>query len=78
MSDQQLSDYQVMIYIFERLRGCCKAILFLFLFKHLRKREGLDWINLNDEEFTRDLETGKFTILVIFTIIYLLQLLFAF
>lgn len=38
---------------------------FFCCLKHLRKKEGLDWINLNDEEFNRDLETGKFTILVI-------------
>jgi len=31
----------------------------------LRKKEGLDSINLNDDEFIKDLETGKFTILVI-------------
>lgn len=40
-----------------------------FLKKHLRKKEGLDWINLSDDEFNRDLETGKFTVLVIFSIL---------
>lgn len=32
--------------------------------KSLRKRESLDCINLNDEDFLQDLQSGKFTILV--------------
>ena len=36
----------------------------LFLYQHLRKKEGLHYIDLGDEEFLSDLETGKFTILV--------------
>ena len=36
--------------------------------KVLRKREGLDFIDLNDPDFIDDLNTGKFTVLVIFLI----------
>ena len=32
--------------------------------KILRKREGLDFIDLNDPDFIEDLNSGKFTVLV--------------
>lgn len=53
-----LLKYNTVFYLNEKLK-----ILF-YSFQNLRKKEGLFTINLSDEAFIKDLESGKFTILV--------------
>ena len=56
------NDHEVKIYYIPQN---IPTSLNIFKSQNLRKKEGLESINLKDEEFIKDLESGKFTILVI-------------